>query len=293
MTTTAAPQTAPAVESTRPRRAGPAPFSRHLFLVSIAVAGLFPFYYLLSNSLKDRLAFAENQLDLPGQPVWSNYAKAWDALAQPILNSIVVVGISVVAVLILSSLASYAFAIIRFPGWRFVYWFIFILLLIPSFLLLLPLYLQIKRLPFGGGYIAIILPSVAAALAFSIVVLKSFFDQIPKDLIDAARVDGAGELKTFTRIVVPLSRPVLTSVAIIQCVGLWNDYLLPQLVLDQKYRTVSVAMVAFTADPSQASAPDYGALMAGYVLSAIPLVILFGFMMRAYIEGLTSGVGKL
>lgn len=284
-----------AVEQRGPRRAPgrAAPFVRHLFLVSLAVAGLFPFYYLFVNSLKDRLAFAQNQLSVPSDLVWSNYAKAWDALAKPVFNSIVVVGGSVVLILVLSALASYAFAILRFPGWRAVYWLVFVLLLIPSFLLLLPLYLQITRLPVKGGYLSIILPTVAAALAFSIVVLKSFFEQIPQELLDAARVDGAGDLTIFWRIVVPLSRPVLTSVAIIQCVALWNDYLLPQLVLDPAYRTVSVAMVAFTANPGQASAPDYGAIMAGYVVSAVPLVILFAFMMRAYIDGLTSGAGKL
>lgn len=289
--------TTPAGDDARaPRRAhrpGPAPIVRNAFLISVAVAGLFPFYYLLVNSVKGRLAFAENQLTLPGEPVWSNYLRAWEALARPILNSIIVVGVSVVVILILSALAAYAFSIVRFPGWRIFYWLIFVLLLIPGFLLLLPLYLQITRLPFKDGYLAIILPSIAAALAFSIVVVKAFFDQLPEELIDAARVDGAGELTIFLRIVVPLSRPVLTSVGIIQCVALWNDYLLPQLVLGPQYRTVSVAMVAFTADPSQSSAPDYGALMAGYVLSAVPLLILFGFMMRAYIEGLTSGVGKI
>lgn len=267
--------------------------AQHVFIVSVAAAALFPLYYLLTNSLKGELNFAQNQWALPDTFQWSNYRQAWDAIAKPMVNTIVIVGATTLVTLLLASLSAFSFSIIRFPGYQVLYWLTLILLMIPSFLLLLPLYLQINRLPFRGGYLSIVLPSIAATQAFSIVVLKAFFDQIPRDLIDSAQIDGAGEFAVFRHIVAPLARPVLTSVAIIQVVALWNDYLLPQLVLDQKYRTVSVAMVAFTANPGQGTAPAYGALMAGYVLSAIPMVILFSFLMRAYIEGLTSGATKL
>lgn len=276
--------------SARQRTGG---LARHLVVGALAAAALFPLYYLLVNSVKDRVTFAGNQLALPPAPVWSNYGRAWDALARPILNTVVIVGVSVALTLLCAALTAYAFSIIRFTGWKVVYFLTFILLLIPGFLLLLPLYLQITHLPISGGYLSIILPSVAATQAFSIVILKTFFDQIPRDLVDSARLDGAGDLRVFRSIVAPLSRPVLTSVAMIQVVALWNDYLLPQLVLEPKYRTVSVAMVAFTGNPGQDSAPDFGALMAGYVLSAVPLVVLFSFLMRAYVEGLTSGATKL
>lgn len=267
---------------------------RHVALAVLAAMSLFPIYYLLVNSLKGPIAFAEDQWLPPDVVVWENYARAWDVVARPILNTVVVVGGSLVALLVLAGLSAYAFAIVRFPGWRVLYGLTFVLLLIPNFLLLIPLYLQISRLPaLAGGYLGIILPSVAASQAFSILVLKTAFEQIPRDLLEAARVDGAGELRVLTRIVVPLAWPVFASVAVIQCVALWNDYLLPQLVLDRANRTVAVALVAFSGDPSQGARPEFGPLLAGYVLSAIPLGLLFAFMMRSYIQGLTSGATKL
>lgn len=160
--------------------------------------------------------------------------------------------------------------------------------------MLIPLYLQISRLELiDGGYFAAILPFSAAGQAFSIFVLRAAFEEIPQDMIDSARVDGAGEFRVLLNIVAPLARPVFVSVAVIQCVAGWNDYLLPSLVLDAGHRTVSVAQVVFTANPSNDSSADYGPLMAAYLLSAVPLIVLFALSMRSYIQGLTSGASKL
>lgn len=268
---------------------------RHLLLTFLAAVSLFPCYYLLVNSVKDPGQFAADQWNVPFSELhWSNYSRAWDVVARPLLNSVLVVGASVLAILALASVTAYAFAIIRFPGHRLAYGLTFVLLMVPSFLLLLPLYLQISNLPaIKDNLTGIILPSIAANLSFAIVVLKSAFDELPRDMIASARMDGAGELRILRSIVLPLNRPVLASVGIIQAVALWNDYLLPQLVLAPQDRTVSVALVAFTGNPGQNSSPDFGPLMAGYVLAAVPLILLFSFLMRAYIEGLTSGATKL
>ncbi len=270
-----------------------APFVSHTVLVALVLLSIFPIYYLLINSAKSSSEFTADQWLPFGSDLARNYGRAWDVVALPLVNTIIVVIVSVAGVVLFAALSAFAFSIIRFPGARFVYWFIFILLLLPSFLLLIPLYLQIKSLPISGGLAAIILPTVAAGQAFSIVVFKSAFDQIPLDILDAARMDGANDLRLFRSVVLPMSKPVFASVAVLQSVAIWNDYLLPQLVLSRQNATVSVALVAFSGDPGQNSSPDYGPLMAGYVLSAIPLVVLFAFMMRSYINGLTSGAVKL
>ena len=179
---------------------------RHVTLAVLATLSLFPIYYLLVNSVKGPIAFAEEQWLPPDVLVWENYGRAWEVVARPILNTGIVVGTSLVVLLVLAGMSAYAFAIVRFPGWRVLYGLTFVLLLIPNFLLLIPLYLQISRLPaIAGGYLGIVLPSVAAAQAFSILVLKTAFEQIPRDLLEAARVDGAGELRVLTRVVVPLA----------------------------------------------------------------------------------------
>ena len=268
--------------------------SRHGILAILVFASLFPIYYLIVNSVKDPAQFGADQWLPPASLTWANWSRASDVISGPILNTIIIALVGTTLIIVLAALAAYAFAIIKFPGWKIFYWLTFGLLLVPSFLLLIPLYLQITRLEvIDGGYFAVILPSAAAGQAFSIFVLKAAFEEIPQDMIDSARVDGAGEFRVLLNIVAPLARPVFASVAVIQIVAMWNDYLLPSLVLDAAHRTVSVALVAFTGNPSNDSSADFGPLMAGYLLSAVPLIVLFAFSMRSYIQGLTSGASKL
>lgn len=257
-------------------------------LIVLGFLSLFPIYFTLVNSVKTPEQYARNPFNLPGDLQWQNFARAWEVISWPIFNTVFIVVVSVVAILVLGSLSAYAFAILDFPGRRLLFALVFALLLIPSFLTLIPLYLQIRGLGLSNHF-AVILPYIAAEQAFTIFVLKAFFEGLPKELLEAAKVDGAGELFTFSRIVVPLSVPVLVSVGIINVVPLWNDFLLPQLVLDRDYRTVTMALVAFQGNAESYTAPDFGALMAAYALASVPLLILFSFLMRSYIEGLTSG----
>lgn len=260
-------------------------------LLVLGFLSLFPIYFTLVNSVKTPEQYARSAFNLPANPQWQNFARAWEVIAWPIFNTVFIVAVSVVAILILGSLSAYAFALLDFPGRRLLFGLVFALLLIPGFLTLIPLYLQIRELGLSNHF-AVILPYIAAEQAFTIFVLKAFFEGLPKELLEAAKVDGAGELFTFSRIVVPLSVPVLVSVGIINIVPLWNDFLLPQLVLSREYRTVTMALVAFQGNAESYTAPDFGALMASYALASVPLLILFSFLMRSYIEGLTSGSVK-
>lgn len=271
----------------------PSELLRQGILIVLGLLALFPMYFSLVNSLKSPQQFAENLLNVPGQPHPENYALAWNALAVPMLNSVVVTALSVVLTLATAALAAYAFALMEFPGRHVLFALTFALLLIPSFLTLIPLYLQIKALPLPSPYLSIILPTVAGGLAFCILVLRTAFEGLPRDVLEAARIDGAGHLQTLLRVVVPMTVPVLITVGIIQLVPIWNDYLLPSLVLDDAHRTLPMALVSFQGRGASASgAPNYGALMASYVLSALPLLVLFSFLMRSYIQGLTSGAVK-
>lgn len=263
-------------------------FANQAILIFLGFLSLFPIYFTLVNSVKTPEQYARNPFNLPADFQWQNFARAWEVISWPIFNTVFIVGVSVVAILVLGSLSAYAFAILDFPGRRLLFGLVFSLLLIPSFLTLIPLYLQIRELGLSNHF-AVILPYIAAEQAFTIFVLKAFFEGLPKELLEAAKVDGAGELFTFSRIVLPLSVPVLVSVGIINIVPLWNDFLLPQLVLNREYRTVTMALVAFQGNAESYTAPDFGALMAAYALASVPLLILFSFLMRSYIEGLTSG----
>lgn len=263
---------------------------RNALLLVLALLSLFPVYFSLVNSLKSPVQYAENLLNLPATLHPENYVLAWEQVKGPLFNSVIVTLSSVLATVIFAALSAYALALIDFPGRRLLFGLIFALLLVPDFLTLIPLYVQIKSLILPSNYLAIILPTVAAGQPFAILVLYAAFRAMPRDMLEAARLDGAGHWALLRSIVLPLSLPILVSVSIIRLVPVWNDFLLPSLVLDEVHRTVPVALVGFQGGgAATGSTPNYGALMASYVLSALPLVVLFLFLMRSYVQGVTSG----
>ena len=262
---------------------------RQGLLLVLLLLALFPVYFSVVNSLKNPVQYATNLLNLPEALHFQNYAVAWANLRQPLINSVIVTVSSVLATVIFAALSAYAFALIDFPGRRVLFALTVTLLLLPEFLTLIPLYVQIKALPLPN-YLSLILPTVAGGLPFAILVLYTAFRALPGDMLEAARLDGAGHLTLLRRIVLPLSLPILVSVSIIRLVPVWNDFLLPSLLLDEAHRTVPMALVSFQGGGAESgTAPNYGALMASYVLSALPLAVLFSFMLRSYVQGVTSG----
>jgi len=269
---------------------------RHVILVLLALLAVFPIAFLLLSSVKTEIEYAKDPLALPTSLDWHNFNRAFHITIRPILNSTLIVTLSVLGIVTLAAMSAYAFTFMRFPLRRLLFVMIFALLLIPGVLTLIPLYLQIKRLDafgFSSNPGGLILPYIAGGQAFSIFVLRTFFGGISKDLVDAARVDGASEWHILGRIVVPLSIPVLVSVIVINVVPIWNDYLLPSLLLSQRYRTLTMALVSLQGNAQSHSSAQFGILMAAYVISCIPLAILFTFLMRYYVQGLTSGALKL
>lgn len=269
---------------------------RFAILLLLAALAIFPIFFLAINSAKTQLEFSSDPLALPRSIDWHNYVEAFKIIDRPILNSIIIVVGSVIGIVTLASLSAYAFTFLTFPFRRVLFVFIFAMLLIPGVLTLIPLYLQIKRLDFLGisnNYFALMLPYIAGGQAFSIFVLRTFFGGISKDLVDAARVDGASEWHILGKIVVPLSIPVIVSVAVINTVPLWNDYLLPSLLLAERYRTLTIALVSLQGNAETHTASQFGILMAAYAIACVPLAILFTFLMRYYVQGLTSGALKL
>ncbi len=264
---------------------------KHLTLGLLVLLTLFPIYYIIVNSFKTVTELATSNLNLPSHLEWNNYGLAWTALQLPLLNTSLIVGAGVLGIVALAALSAYAFARIEFPGRNALFVLVFALLLVPGFLTLIPLFLQIKKMNLSGGHLSLILPYIAGGQAFSIFVLKSFFETLPKELFEAAKVDGANDFQMFSRIALPLSVPILVTVALINLVPLWNDLLLPRLVLNEQSKTVTLALLSFTGVPMGQIGND-AAINAGYVLASLPLVIVMGFLMRYYIEGLTSGSVK-
>lgn len=223
---------------------------------------------------------------------WENYTRAWTlGIESYMLNSITIAIMVVVGDTALACLTAYVFAKYKFPGKRALFTMILALMMIPAVLTLVPRYVLIRDLRLLDSLWAVILPAVLGANAFQILVFRTFFASLPEELFEAARIDGASHMTLFARITVPLSLPIISSMAILRLHGTWNEWLWPLLVLNRDdLRPVSVGLMLLS---TQQGAPEIGVQMAGSVIAAIPMVIVFVFAMRSFIQGLSTGAIKL
>jgi ABC-type glycerol-3-phosphate transport system permease component len=258
-------------------------------LVGLAMLTFYPFIFMIITSLKSAKQYYAN-IWLPAWPLHlENYQQAWAAIAPYMLNSFVVTVASTIGVVVVSCLAAFAFARMSFPGREILYYLVIFLLMVPAVLTLVPTFLLIKNVGLMNTLWALILPYIAAGQVLSIFIMRAFFASLPEELFEAARIDGASEWWVFLNIAVPLVRPVLVTIAILQVLSSWNDYVWPFLVLQSdSVQTLVVGLVNFQGR----FYTDYGPLMAGYALASIPLLILFFVAMRSFIEGLSQGALK-
>jgi ABC-type glycerol-3-phosphate transport system permease component len=221
---------------------------------------------------------------------WENYVFAWSIVRQFILNSIIVSGVTVVGVLLLASLSAYAFGVLDFPGRQFLFYMVLALLMVPSALTLIPSFVLVKDLGLLNSYWAMILPWIAGGQVFAMFILRTFFESLPKELFDAARIDGATEWQGYWRIALPLSKSMLGVAAILDILGTWNNLIWPSLtVTQQSLLTLTPGLWTYQTEYYT----RYGFMMAGLLIGSIPLVILFFFTSRWFVEGLTSGAIKV
>lgn len=217
---------------------------------------------------------------------WENYAVAAVHVIPYMLNTLFV-GITVICgVLFVSSLSAYVFARMQFRFRNLIYYAILSLMMVPGVLTLVPSVILVRQLGLFNTFGALILPAIAGSQVFAIFILRGFFAGLPEDYFAAARVDGASELQCYWHIALPLSKPILATIAIMVGVGVWNDYVWPLLVAsDESLRTVSVGLQFFRTSYRI----DIGELMAGNVLASIPLIILFAFASGTFVKGLSTG----
>ena len=273
------------VKARRPRRL----VVPHIVLILLVAATVYPLIFTLFGSIKSNAQFYTS-FWAPTPPFhWENYAEAWETLRDGFVNSAIVSGITVAGVVFMSALSAWTFARYTFPGKEVAYYLILALMMLPFFLTMIPLYWIVKELRLTGSLAAVFLPYLAGQ-AFAIFLMRGFFENLPQDLFDSARVDGAHELTVFFRIGLPLCLPIVVTVVILNIMGTWNDFFWPLLAvgLNQSAQTVMVRTYNLTG-----TVPEYGLQTAGYVLVSLPMVIMFLLGMRYYISGLTSGAIKL
>lgn len=259
-------------------------------LLALVALTFFPFAMMVSISLKDNVQFYAGFWALPAPAHWDNYSSAFVVIWPYLINTVVVAIIAVPGVLLVSALAAYAFARFTFPGRTLVYGMIISLMMIPFVLTLVPSFVLVRNLGLLDTRWALVLPYIAGGEVLSVFILRAFFANLPEEIFEAARIDGASDLQIFLRIGVPLTRAALGTVAILQLISIWNDYIWPSVVIaDDSLRTLVVGLVFF----QQRAGTDWGPLMAGYTIAALPLLVVFALTTRHFMEGLTVGALKL
>jgi len=250
-----------------------------------------PVLMLLELSFKTQQQMADSMW-LPTLPLRvGNYVEAWVVMAPYVLNSILfVVGTASISI-ICSSLTAFAMARYPFPGREFFYMAILALLMIPGVLTLITRFVAVVNLHLNNTYAGVWLPMAAAAQPFQIIVLRTFFASVPEDLFEAGRLDGASELRMMLAIAIPLAMPIMTTLILLQVMGVWNEYVWPIMVLSRPERYPVILAIFKLGNIMTHGSP--GAQYAGYVIAGLPMLILFAFGSRAFIRGLTSGAVKM
>jgi multiple sugar transport system permease protein len=252
----------------------------------LALLFLMPFAWMIVSSLKREIdVFRLPVRWIPDPLTWQNYEKVWTGphpLTRYIGNSLIVAGARVAGELVTASLAAYAFARLRFRG-RDTLFFLYVgTLIIPYQMLLVPRFMLYRELHIYDTLWALILPGMFTA--FGTFLLRQFFLTIPQDLVDAARVDGASELQIYARIILPLAKPALASLAILAFVWSWNDYETPLVMLQTESRfTIPLGLTRYIDEAGGFSA---ALIMAGAVSSVVPVVVVFLILQRQFIQAL-------
>ena len=263
-------------------------------LVFIGILALFPMYFMAVTGLRNGIQLQDNPFGLSfAQPFGTFYAQAWDYLAGDVIRTVGIIAASVAGILVFGMLSAYAFARMEFFARGFLFYATFGLLLIPSFLTLIPLFIEVKGMGLLGSPLALILPYIAGGQAFAIFVFRSSIQGIPEELFEAARVDGASHLRILARIAAPLSRSIMIAVALLNISAFWGDYIFPSLVLSASRPTIAMAIGNFTPPPSVPDINLPNLEFAAYTIVSIPMILLFLIFLRYFISGMASGAVKL
>lgn len=261
----------------------------HYWVVVTIVTGMgFPLVWMLYSSLKTNREISRSILSLPKAFRWQHFIEAWieGNLGRLYVNSLIVTGTSVLIIVVFSCLAAYAFARLKFKGRDTLYFLFLIGLLLPSQVVIIPLFVLLCDLNLLNTWWALILPYSSWSLALSIYLLKSFFLTLPQELEDAARIDGAGLIQIFYFVMLPMIRPALITIIILNLVGLWNELLFSLLFIrDDALRTLPSGLLNFYGYHSV----DYRLVFSALSISTVPILIIYFFFQKQVIAGLTVG----
>lgn len=287
---------AAAVAARRPKSPWPGrvrPALKHLALIAFGFVMLYPLLWMISSSIKPSALIFRDPSLIPSEIDLSNYTVGWNALTHPfssyLLNSAIIVLGSVLGNLVACSMAAYAFARLKFKGHKLWFAIMLVTIMLPIQVLIVPQYVLFSQVGWINTYLPLVVPKLLATDAFFIFLMVQFFRALPKELDEAARIDGAGHARIYFQILLPLSVPALATTAIFTFIWTWNDFF-RQLVFLTKpdMYTVPIALRSFIDSSGNSS---WGPMFAMSIVSLIPLFLVFLFGQKYLVKGIaTTGI---
>lgn len=285
-------RSAAAIKQGKIRRRKEAAFQAMITTITIifVLLAFITVFLMVFLSLQNQAQFYDNLWAIPIPPQWSNYSVAWQDMFQNMINSVVTVAIGTVMVVSLSAMSGYVFARLEFPLKNFLFMLMLALMMVPGVLTLTPAIKLVQRLHLKNTWWALWLPWVSGGQIMGMYLCRTFIAGQSPALFEAARIDGCTEFKAFYKIAVPLAKPILATLVVMNMISFYGDFIWPLLVIDSNSKQViSVAVQTYS---SSTGSTDYGAMIAGFAIATVPLLIMFMFSSRLYIEGITSGAVK-
>lgn len=262
-----------------------------VFILIYVIITAYPILFVMLTSLKKTSEFYTNIWGLPEQMALDNYIKAWYTanIGEYMLNSVIIVTIVLMVTLLTGAMAGYALSRFRLKFAEAIMMAILLCTMIPSEGVIMPMYLIVSKLKITGTYLAMILPYIGWGLPMTTYIFRNYFDTIPNELLQAARIDGCSEIKTFTHIAAPLMLPAIATNAIFLFVSWWGELLWATVELaSSPMKTIPIGLVSFSAQ----FGTDWGALSAAVCIVLLPLVVFFLFVQKYFVGGLTGGAVK-
>lgn len=259
-----------------------------LFIYFILVA--YPLFWMICNSLKTYMEIYKDIWALPSDPQWGNYALAWErGISKYFLNSVLVTGSTIVGAILVSALAAYSLSRFRFKGNQLIFILCMGGMMLSPQVTLIPLYKIIQGLRIHNTYLALIIPYTAYRIPLIVMLIRSHFLSIPKEIEESAALDGCSSFEIFYKIFLPMSKPILLTCTILIAYYAWNEFLYAIIFIDSdKFRTIPAGLMNLR----DALQTDWGVLLSGMTISALPLVVLFLLMQKQFIRGMTAGAVK-
>lgn len=261
----------------------------YMILILLAALQIFPLAWMLLTSIKDRREVFGSIL--PTTVEFSNYVRVWSLLEAPrhFGNTAFVTAMTLAIVVSVATLAGYAFARLEFPGRDIIFYIFLGSMMIPSQVILIPMFIFLKRLGLLNTLPGLSFSYLGGALPFAIFLLRAFFRTLPGELADAGKIDGCTDLGIFWRIFLPLARPGLATITIFQFLGTWNEFMYATTFISTpRLKTLQSALYAAVGRYST----DWTALSAGLSMAVLPVVIVYLLLQRQFIQGLTAGAIK-